>query len=60
MGHIAHLSKDSHNKISFIKSFTKYLNKLVKQILYKQIFKLFPIKKFNPHSGLILPPEIMI
>lgn len=45
VGHIAHmnLSNNSHNKPSFMESYTKYLNSLVEQILYRiNEFSKFP------------------
>lgn len=41
MAHIAHLSDNNRNEIRFMKSYTKYLDSVVEQILYKQIFNFF-------------------
>lgn len=40
--HIDHLSKNSHNRVSFMKSCTKYLFSVLKYILFKMIFKFSP------------------
>lgn len=45
---IAHLSYTSHNKISFMEPYTKYLDNEVEEILYKQI------KRFSKCSHYIL------
>lgn len=39
MGHIAYLSNNRYNKISFMEQYTKYLVDVVEYILYKKIFK---------------------
>lgn len=36
MGHVTHLSNKSHDKKSALWSHTKYLNNVVKQIMYKK------------------------
>lgn len=56
MGHIAHLSNNSHNKISFMKLYTKHLSNVVEKILDKKL-----IRKIRFSNGrLTLHPGIMI
>lgn len=39
-GHIAHLSNNSQNKISFMGQYTKYMDNEVELILYKKILQI--------------------
>lgn len=45
---------NDHNKTSFIESFAKYLNKVLKDILFKEILKMFSRNSYVKYQASVL------